>query len=78
MAAAGTISVRLNANERALLDEYAEFVDAPISTLMKRITVEKAEDELDYHTAEKAYRHHLRHPKTFTLDEVISRINGSK
>jgi uncharacterized protein (DUF1778 family) len=74
MATAGTVTVRLNASERALLEEYAKFVDAPISTLMKRVTVERAEDELDYETAERAYRQHLRHPKTFTLDEVIDHI----
>lgn len=41
----GIISVRLNAEEQAALDDAAKFYRCSISTLLKRFAFEKLEDE---------------------------------
>lgn len=42
-----TISIRLNEEERAILDEIAEIYDCGISSMIKKIVFEKLEDDFD-------------------------------
>ncbi len=45
-----TITVRLNAEEEKIFNEYAKLQGLPLSTLFKKILEEKLEDEFDLRT----------------------------
>ena len=44
----GVISVRVNDEEQELLVRASRFYGCPVSSLMKRLTFEKLEDEYDF------------------------------
>ena len=74
-----TISVRLNPLEQSILEQYAKMNGEAVSTAMKRAAIERAEDEFDIRAGEKAYKEWQKGgEKTFTLDELIARVEARK
>ena len=74
---AGTITLRLNEDERRLFENVTKLSGGKISTWIKSAAREKAENDLWYKKAEDAYNEWLRDgKKTYTLDEVWEHIGG--
>ena len=58
------ISVRLNDEEKQVLEDAARFYHCNLSTLMKRLTFEKLEDEFDVKVASE----YLKEKEAGTLE----------
>lgn len=70
-----TITVRLNSDEARIYNEYAEFRNIPLSTLMKEALEEKIEDEIDLKSI-LAYEERLKDNEVehVSFDEVKKRL----
>lgn len=66
-----TITVRLNAKEEKIFNEYAKLNGVPLSTLLKRTLEEKMEDELDMEII-KEYEEGIKNNTNefYTHDEI--------
>lgn len=69
-----TISLRLNEHDTELIKRYAEFNKVSVSELIRRIVLEKIEDEYDLKEYEKALAEYRANPVTYTLDEVEAEL----
>ena len=65
-----TISLRLNEQDTELIKRYAEFNKVSVSELIRRVVLEKIEDEYDLKEYEKALAEYRNNPTIYTLDEV--------
>ncbi len=65
-----TISVRLNDEDTALIQKYAELKGMSVSELVRQSVLERIEDEYDLKAYEKAMVSFRANPVTYTLDEV--------
>lgn len=65
-----TISVRLNDEDTALIQKYAELNGMSVSELVRQSVLERIEDEYDLKAYEKAIKEFRANPVTYTLDEV--------
>lgn len=54
-----SFSIRLNANERALVDSYAKLHSISISDAFKQALFEKIEEEYDITVGEEAYKEYV-------------------
>lgn len=43
-----TVTIRLNEEERKILDEYSKVYKGGISTMIKQLALEKLQDEFDF------------------------------
>lgn len=68
------ISLRLNEQDTELIKRYAEFNKVSVSELIRRIVLEKIEDEYDLKEYEKALAEYRGNPVTYTLDEVEAEL----
>lgn len=64
------VSVRLNAAEEKLFTEYAQFQGQSLSTLLKEALMERMEVEFDAQLLAEAKAYNVKHPETYTHDEV--------
>ena len=65
-----TISLRLNEQETELIKSYAALQNVSVSELIRRIVLERIEDEYDLKEYEKALAEYKANPVTYSLDEV--------
>lgn len=65
-----TISVRLNAEDTALIKSYAALNNISLSDLVRTAVIEKIEDEFDLKCYEEAIKEYKENPVVYTLDEV--------
>ena len=64
------ISLRLNAEESALIKAYASLKHLSVSELIRQTVIEKIEDEYDLKTYEKSMAEYKANPVTYTHEEV--------
>jgi predicted DNA-binding protein len=65
-----TISLRLNDNDSQIVKNYAALNDISVSEFVRRIIIERIEDERDLKIYEKALENHKSNPVTYSLEEV--------
>lgn len=65
-----TISLRLNEQDTELIKSYAALQNISVSELIRRIVLERIEDEYDLKEYEKALAEYKANPVTYSLDEV--------
>lgn len=65
-----TISLRLNERDTELIKSYAALQNVSVSELIRRIVLERIEDEYDLKEYEKALAEYKANPVTYSLDEV--------
>ncbi len=65
-----TISLRLNEQDTELIKSYAALQNVSVSELIRRIVLERIEDEYDLKEYEKALAEYKANPVTYSLDEV--------
>ena len=71
----GVISVRVSKEEEKILKNAAQFYDCAISSLLKRFTFEKLEDEYDMRVIEEYEKEKLNGTlKTRPIDELWSEL----
>jgi uncharacterized protein (DUF1778 family) len=58
-----TITLRINEDEKKLLEKMAEFSGVGLSTYIKNTVFEKLEDEYDIKLAEQSYEEYVRNGK---------------
>ena len=71
----GIISIRVNEEEKKLLEQASKLYGSGISSLVKQIVFEKLEDEYDLALAEKSYQEYLKDKKSYSMDEVAEILN---
>ncbi|MEG2127423.1 MAG: DUF6290 family protein [Bacteroides sp.] len=69
-----TISLRLDEQDTKLIKSYAELNKVTVSELIRRIVLEKIEDEYDLKEYTKALAEYRENPVTYTLDEVEAEL----
>ncbi len=65
-----TISLRLNEQDTDLIKSYAALQNVSVSELIRRIVLERIEDEYDLKEYEKALAEYKANPVTYSLDDV--------
>lgn len=65
-----TISLRINEEEKRLLENASKSYGCSISSMIKKIVFEKLEDEYAISVAEQAYEAYLKNPKTYSHEDV--------
>lgn len=65
-----TISLRLNEQDTELIKSYAALQNVSVSELIRRIVLERIEDEYDLKEYEKALAEYKANPITYSLDDV--------
>lgn len=65
-----TISLRLSEQDTELIKSYAALQNVSVSELIRRIVLERIEDEYDLKEYEKALAEYRANPVTYGLDEV--------
>ena len=65
-----TISLRLSEQDTELIKSYAALQNVSVSELIRRIVLERIEDEYDLKEYEKALAEYKANPVTYSLDEV--------
>ena len=71
-----TLTIRVNDQEAEIIKAYAKAQNRPVSEIMRNITLEKIEDELDLQAYVQAMALHAEAPQTNSFDEVWEEING--
>lgn len=71
------ISVRVNPNEEAVLAKAAEVFHCKVSTLMKKLTFEKLEDEYDLRAIEEYEKEKDEGTlELFDFDDVVKEMDA--
>lgn len=65
------ITMRVSDKEQALIKEFASLYGMNTSEYIRKIVMERIEDEFDLRAYEEAEAEFLKNPKTYTLKEVI-------
>lgn len=65
-----TMTLRINEEDSRLIKDYARLHGITVSEFIRRAALEKIEDELDIHAAEKAYAEYLADPVTISHEEM--------
>lgn len=66
-----SITMRVTEKERKLIKEFADFYGMNTSEYIRKVVLEKIEDEFDLKAYEEAEAEFEKNPKTYTLQEVI-------
>lgn len=66
------ISMRVSEKEHKLIKEFADLYGMNTSEYIRKIVMERIEDEFDLKAYEEAEAEFLKNGKTYTLDEVIA------
>lgn len=69
------ISVKLKAEEEALIRSFAKMHGISVSELIRRSVMARIEEEYDLKVYERAKREFDANPVTYTLDEVEKALN---
>lgn len=72
----GTVSIRLNEKENKVFNEFAKLHDIPLSTLFKKVLIEKIEDEIDMR-AIKEYEEDVKNNNVelYDFEEVAENLD---
>lgn len=65
------ISMRVSEKEHKLIKEFADLYGMNTSEYIRKIVMERIEDEFDLKAYEEAEAEFLKNPKTYSLQEVI-------
>lgn len=65
------ISMRVSEREKQLIKEIAELHGMNTSEYIKKVVIERIEDEFDLRAFDEAMKEFEENPKTYTLQEVI-------
>lgn len=65
------ITMRVSDKEQALIKKFASLYGMNTSEYIRKIVMERIEDEFDLRAYEEAEAEFLKNPKTYTLKEVI-------
>lgn len=68
-----SITMRVNEKEQELIKEFAGLYGLNVSEYIRKIVMERIEDEFDLKAYEEAMAEFVRNPKTYSLQEVIAR-----
>ena len=63
--------MRVSEKEQALIKEFAELYGMNVSEYIRKVVMEKIEDEFDLKAYEEAEAEYKQDSRTYTLDEVI-------
>lgn len=66
-----SISMRVSEKERKLIKDFAEFYGMNTSEYIRKVVLERIEDEFDIKAYDEAEAEFLKNPKTYTLQEII-------
>lgn len=66
-----SITMRVTEKEQTLIKEFAELYGLNVSEYIRKIVMERIEDEFDLKAYEEATAEFLQNPKTYSLQEVI-------
>lgn len=64
------ITMRVNEKERELIKQFAELNGLNVSEYIRKVVMEKIEDEFDIKAYEEAMAEFQKDKKTYTLEEV--------
>lgn len=67
-----SITMRVNEKEQALIKEFAGLYGLNVSEYIRKVVMERIEDEFDLKAYEEAEAEFLQNPKTYSLQEVIA------
>lgn len=65
-----TMTVRLNSNEKALINSYARVFGTTASQLMRKATLEMIEDQIDIDAFKAAKQEYETNPVSYSIDEA--------
>ena len=65
------ISMRVSEKEHKLIKEFADLYGMNTSEYIRKIVMERIEDEFDLKAYEEAEAEFLKNPKTYSFDEVM-------
>lgn len=72
-----TITIRTSEKEKKLIKEYAKFNGMTISDFIKKLMIEKIEDEYDYQVGERAYKENLASgEKPIPIADLLEKIEN--
>lgn len=66
-----SITMRVSEKERELIKEFADFYGMNTSEYIRKVVLERIEDEFDLKAYEEAETEFEKNPTTYTLQEVI-------
>ena len=64
------ISVRVDDEEGTLIKSYAHLKNITVSELVRKVVLEKIEDEYDLHLYNKSMEEYKRNPITYSLNDI--------
>jgi hypothetical protein len=70
------VTVKMNHQEKELLDSYAKLNHLSISEAIKKVVFEKLEDDFDAKTVDKAYAEFTKDPVVISGKEMKSKIKN--
>ena len=66
-----SITMRVSDKEKELIKEFADLYGLNVSEYIRKVVMERIEDEFDLKAYEEAEAEFVKNPKTYTLKEVI-------
>lgn len=69
------ISLRLSEADSAIIKSYAEVHNMSVSELIRKMVIEKIEDELDLAAFDKAMEEYKKNPITYSHEEVAQLLH---
>ena len=66
-----SITMRVTEKEQALIKEFADLYGLNVSEYIRKVVMERIEDEFDLKAYEEAEAEYLKNPQTYDLNEVI-------
>lgn len=67
-----SISMRVSEKEQDLIKQFASLYGLNVSEYIRKVVMERIEDEFDLRAYEEAMAEFHQNPKTYSLDEVIA------
>ena len=65
------ITMRVSDKEQALIKEFAALYGLNVSEYIRKVVMERIEDEFDLKAHEEAEADFLKNPKTYSFQEVM-------
>lgn len=66
-----SITMRVNEKEQELIKQFAGLYGLNVSEYIRKVVMERIEDEFDLNAFQEAESEFLANPKTYSLREVI-------
>lgn len=70
-----TMTIRLNSDEKSLINAYAKVFGTTASQLMRKATLEMIEDSIDLKAFEEAKHGFAADSTTYSIDEVKAMLD---